>query len=83
MTNGTRFEKSGLQLPNCCNWIAVRVKKRQIFLANLKRILKCSLSVWKIFLVQKFNGEMLKTSNQSEFLLKINSNRRHVCYQDC
>ena len=51
---------------------AVRVKKRHIFLANLKRILKHSLSVREIFLVQKFNGEMLKTSNLSEFLLKIN-----------
>ena len=51
---------------------AVRVKKRHIFLANLKRILKHSLCVREIFLVQKFNGEMLKTSNQSEFFLKIN-----------
>ena len=51
---------------------AVRVKKRHIFLANLKRILKHSPSVREIFLVQKFIGEMLKTSNQSEFLLKIN-----------
>ena len=47
-------------------------KKGHIFLANLKRILKHSLSVREIFLVQKFNGEMLKISNQSEFLLKIN-----------
>ena len=51
---------------------AVRVKKRHIFLPNLKRILKHSLSVRETFLVQKFNGEMLKTSNQREFLLKIN-----------
>ena len=59
---------------------AVRVKKRHIFHANLKRILKHSLSVREIFLVQKFNGEMLKTSKSCKFLLKINSNRRHVCY---
>ena len=51
---------------------AVRVKKRHIFLANLKRILKHSLGVREIFLIQKFNGKMLKTFNQSEFLLKIN-----------
>ena len=42
---------------------AVRVKKRHVFLANLKRILKHSLRVREIFLVQKFIGEMLKTSN--------------------
>ena len=42
---------------------AVLEKKRHIFLANLKRILKHSLSVRDIFLVQKFDGEMLKTSN--------------------
>ena len=51
---------------------AVRVKKRHIFLANLKGILKHSLSVREIFLVYKFNGEMLKTSDSCEFLLKIN-----------
>ena len=38
-------------------------KKRHIFLANLKSILKHSLSEREFCLVQKFNGEMLKTSN--------------------
>ena len=36
-------------------------RNTRIFPANLKRILKHSLSVREMFLVQKFNGEMLKT----------------------
>ena len=60
-------------------WAISSSKKRHIFLANLKKILKHSLSMREIFFVQKFAGEILKT-NQSEFLLKINQNGRHVYY---
>ena len=55
-------------------------KKTSHFPRQLKEDLEALLSVREIVLVQKLNGEMLKTSNYSKFLLIINSNRRHVCY---
>ena len=42
-------------------------KKRYIFLSNLKKILKLSLSVEQNFFIQKLDGEMLKTLTKANF----------------
>ena len=46
------------------------VKKRHIFLANLTKILKHSLSVQEIFFGQKFHGKMLKIMIKASFCTK-------------
>ena len=55
-------------LGSIARYSITRVKKRHIFLANIAKILKHSLSVQESFFGSKFNGKMLKSSNQSEFL---------------